>query len=152
MTIRQNLDRLLARLGMDGMIVFTRDGPDRCFGWPRFYSSEACRKCPVLHVVLNGWNPELRESAEYFHGTESSFREPGGVTPALQVSFHKTAPGHKVPYFVEMDIDLAAPDWRHPVRLLQHAAEVSWNAATGQKTDQERVAKLLDQRFREAGG
>lgn len=134
----ENITRVLRHLGLHTAIYISRVEEDRIFGWP--VGGDRLMR----HIVLNGWPADLRESAERFHGSAVSFREPG-VSPALQVVFHRSnAPEG---YFVEMDLDFHAPQWRRPWTLLQHGLEVARNAVTGGKTNQSKIARALDRRF-----
>ena len=83
-------------------------------------------------------------AAEFFHGTQYSFREPGGVIPAMQVSVHPTKDG-AWPYFFEIDFDYASPSGGVKSFFI-HTGEVI-AGFFGAKTNQERIAHLLKARL-----
>lgn len=143
--ITANVLRVLAHHGLADSVALTKAEDDRVFGW-------ATDSRLLESVVLNRWPMDLDNSAEHYHGTAISYREPGGVQPALQICVHSVRTGDEAnaegrKYFLEMDLDYAAPSIRHPISLLKHAVEVVANAVTHGKTDQIKIAAMLDRRF-----
>jgi len=136
-----NIRRLLAELGLAGTVVITREEADRVWGWP-------VASGLLDQVIQRGWTPDVGRAAEAMHGTKVSYREPGGVRPALQICFHPAGPDAPAPYFLELDIDEAAP-LGGPLSFLVHAKEVVVNTVLRRKTSQARIAKLLDKRFKQ---
>ena len=131
-TIESNLARILRHYGLADHVHLTMFEQDRAWGWAD----------PLLFnlIVAQGWDPSLRDIAEWEHGTKVSFREPRGVRPALQVCFHPFGES----YFVELDFDLASP-WG--LRgFWTHAWEVVGHWLTGSKTNQTRISAMLDKR------
>ena len=132
--IYDNVQRILRHYGLDKDVSITRTEPDRVFGW-------SCHSRILEFVIAHNWNPDDRVIAGAAHGTQYSFREPGGVRPALQICFHP----YIDKYFLEFDLDYASPAggfWS----FLTHAKEVVLNFLTRTKTDQEKIARLLDKR------
>jgi len=129
---------MLRYYGLDRHVSITKVETDRVFGWA--YDSKL-----LEFAISNGWNPDDRFSAGITHGTQFSFREPGGVRPALQVCFHPYHTPTTSSYFLEIDLDLASPagGWRS---FFIHAGEVIANLITRKKTDQDKIAKLLNKR------
>jgi hypothetical protein len=146
MTCLENVCRILVHLGLADSVTVTRCDAGRVWAWPLDQEGRA-NDLLLRHVVLSAWNVDIPEMAASMHGTRMSFREPRGVNPALQVCFHPAPPTHPADYFLELDIDFHAPDWRHPIGLLGHGIEVLKNWATRGKTDQEKLAVALDRRF-----
>lgn len=139
--VGNNVRRVLANLGLADSLTITRCDEDRVWAWP-------VGDVLLRHIVLNGWRMDVPEAADAMHGTGVSFREPGGVSPALQICFHPADPDSPAPYFLELDIDFHAPDWRHPIAVAGHGLEVFKNWVSGSKTDQGKIAAALDKRFR----
>jgi hypothetical protein len=133
-TAAENITRGLRAIGLDSLVVITRPDEDRVWGWPTGELEEYCK--------AHGWFTDPAFVAEHEHGAGTrSYREPYGCHPALQICFHPSPAGD----FVEIDYDYAAPV--DLAGLLEHGAEVLHNAVAGSKTDQQRVAALLDHRF-----
>lgn len=146
-TCLDNVRRILVHLGLADSITVTRSDADRVWAWPLDQEARA-NDLLMRHVVLGAWRMDVPELAGAMHGTQVSFREPKGVNPVLQVCFHPAPPGHPADYFLELDIDFHAPDWRHPIGLLGHGVEVLKNWASRGKTDQGKIAEALDKRFK----
>jgi hypothetical protein len=132
-TARANIERALAHLGLLSCVVITAEADDRVYGIPvdgslRRYVREA------------GWRKDPGDPSGLHDGALESWREPGAVIPALQVCFLKDGR-------VEIDLDIAAPLGGDVVSFVVHAAEIAWHWLTRSKTDQKRMAKLLDKRF-----
>jgi hypothetical protein len=139
-TAYDNIVRGLKALGLDDAVEITSLDEDRVWGWPvgsRLFA----------YMIQNKWNLDISAAADSFHGTKYSFREPGGVHPALQICYH----AHKEKPFVEIDFDLSAPNGGIG-SFFGHAWEVVSNTVLRRKTDQARVAKLLDKRFQASKG
>lgn len=136
-TSDQNVLRVLKHLGVERSIRITLVKADRVFGWP--VSDELLR-----HVVLNQWRQDPPADVQRMHGAFISFREPD-VRPALQVVLHRADNSDAWPYFVELDLDENAPvgAWGE----IRHGWELLRNAVTRRKTDQAKIAAMLDQRF-----
>lgn len=138
-TARTNIERVLRHLGLDSAIAITREEKDRVYGWP-------ITDTLMRRVVLEGWQPELKESAEFFHGSEISYREP--ASPGLQVVFHKPEePNPPAEYFIELDLDFHPPQIRKPWTFILHGLETGRNWITGKKTDPVAMSAALDKRF-----
>lgn len=143
-TIRDNVARLLKANGITGIDV-TEVEADRVFGFD--VERSALVHCMRYRGIL--WHEDLRGiELRKFHGKSAiaSFREL--TTPSLQIVFHAISdlsPGRRDCYFVELDVDHAAPT--DPVKLIVHGTEVLVNAFTRSKTDQvdmaQRIAKRL---------
>jgi hypothetical protein len=133
-SIRTNVERVLAHLGLLDVVVITEVEADRVYGWPvdgRLRS----------YVEASKWHKDIKVVTKHFHGNGVSFREPNGERPAMQIVFHSTPAGD----FVEMDLDKAAPV--DVVNGVIHLEEVAENALLHRKTDQAEIAELLDKRF-----
>lgn len=137
-TAALNISRVLHHLGLGKSVVITEAHEDRVFAWPVDDSL-------MRHVVLHEWPQDPKRSVEHYHGGRISFREPGGVRPALQAVFHPASEGSPWLYFVELDMDEAAPNTM--LGLIRHGWEVLRNTITGSKTDQAKIARMLDERF-----
>ena len=141
-TARENIERLLRHLGLEDAVVITRELEDRVFGWP-------VGDKLLTRMLAENWPRDPKRVSERFHGSSVAFREPGDPVPALQVVLHfhpeRTWPAR---YFVELDLDEGSP---YGLRgALRHAWQVIRNALTGGKTDQDRIARLLDRRLQRA--
>jgi hypothetical protein len=147
-TIATNVNRILRHYDLHTDVYITSSDIDRVWGWS--YDGKL-----LEFVITKDWNPDDRLVSKTGHGTQFSFREPGGVRPALQVCFHPVAsivdferPSDKVfknHYFLEIDFDYASPSggfWS----LLAHIAEVFTNFVTRRKTNQRKISKMLDKR------
>lgn len=139
MTIMENLRRWFRATGrgeMEQYVIITKEEKDRVWGWPT----------ADLVEMVKGWDSDPGELEEFFHGQGSvSFREPGGALPALQVVFHPEGVSNLLFGFVELDFDYASPlskNW-----FLHVFVEVPSNLLWKMKTNQDKVAKLLDRRF-----
>ena len=132
-TIKDNLGRILRHYGLESHVALTRYEEDRAWGWAggRLFDL----------IVAQGWDPDIGAVAQGLHGSKVAFREPRGVRPALQVCFHP----YKDAYYVELDFDYASPSGGF-TSFWVHTWEVLHNWWTGAKTNQAKVAKLLDKR------
>lgn len=135
MTIEQNVTRLLKFFGLAHDVFVSRVEEDRIFGWS---SGEL-----LTYMIRHDWNPDDSWAAKFAHGTKYSFREPGGVQPAMQVCIHPTP--DKKGYFVEIDFDFSAPSGGL-FSFVRHTGEVLENAITQTKTDQKKIARGLTKR------
>jgi len=137
MTITDNVERNLTALGIQGIDIFeTR--PDRVFAWD--HMADMAVECLINreHWMLDKWDP--------LHGksTRESFREK--TRPSMQVCFHACVNEENgARYFVEIDFDEAPPS--NPITILIHGKECLVNALTGHLTDQDDIARRLDERF-----
>lgn len=138
-TIRENVERLLAVLAVNGVEIF-EERPDRVFAWDR--NRELVVECAInrTHWMLDGWDP--------LHGKSlrESFREK--VRPSMQCCFHEISPlspSREDRYFVEIDFDQSAP--KDLVGIVIHGKEVLVNALTGGLTNQDDISRRLDTRF-----
>ena len=138
-TIVDNVIFWLKAHELQGSICITSNADDRCYAWPRGNQL-------LNYMVENGWNPDPNWAGELMHGTQYSFREPGGVHPAMQVCVHP-AIGKNPPYFFEIDFDLSSPAGGIG-DFFVHAGEVIIGLF-GSKTNQEKVAELLHERLKE---
>lgn len=132
-TARENIARVLAHLGLSDAVVITAEEADRVYAVPvdgtiRRYVREA------------GWTKDPTDPSALHDGALESWREPGAVIPALQVCFLRDGR-------MEMDLDIAAPLGGDVVSFVVHAAEVARHWLSRTKTDQKRMARLLDKRF-----
>jgi hypothetical protein len=139
-TALDNINRVLSHYGLRDNFVATDVRPDRVYGWP---TDDAI----LRHMVLNRWPADPGCVAQEEHGTAISYREPGGVHPALQACVHIAPPGYPWPYYLELDLDFHAPNIKHPFATIQHGGEVLHNLITHSTTDQAEIARLLDRRF-----
>lgn len=147
---KDNIQRVLTHLHLDNLISLTDaddpEHPDRVYGWP---IGPALRR----RLRQEGWahDPNLIAGAMHGEGSDS-YREPTGVHPALQIVFHPDpdynaqSDGGPQYEFAELDLDLSAPV--DVADTIGHAAEVLDNLMHSKKTDQEKIARLLDRRFR----
>lgn len=141
--VGENVRRMLRHYALAEAVWLTAELEDRVFGWPNGHDL-------LAFVIAERWNPDGRHAAALHHGTQFSYREPGGVRPALQCCFHAVASAGATEarqgrYFVELDFDYASPAggwWSFVI----HAGEVLTNVLTGAKTDQGRIARGLDRR------
>ena len=131
--VSSNVWRVLLHLGIAGYVVITKVDEDRVWGWADHRLLD--------YMVSHEWDPDERASALHIHGTKYGFREPGGVRPALQVLLHPSG----ARYFVEMDLDYASPSGGF-TSFLTHATEVIYNFVTRKKTNQDKIAALLNKR------
>ncbi len=151
-TAESNVLRHLAALrpGLEHSIIVIQDAawnkdPSRIYAWP---------VGTTLYDFCSKWDADRPEVASVLHGkTEASFREPGGVPAAMQVCFKPVRlpwsltpeyAGH--PVYCELD-----HDYRSPLSgfkgLFVHAGEFAWNKVTRSKTNQAKIARMLDERF-----
>lgn len=140
-TARDNILRVLRHYGWEFLINITEEGPYYVKAWPM---TDGLLK----NITLLDWPQDPNFASQYFHGTKVAFREPGDVSPALQVCFHPLFDRYdKIRcYFIEIDLDYHAP-----VGLkgkIRHGLEVLGHKILGKKTNQEKVAKMLDKRFK----
>lgn len=141
-TITDNVLRVLEHLGLAESLAITRAEEDRVYAWP--VNDELLRT-----AVLGEWYQDFKMVVEGYHGGRISFREPRGVRPSMQVVFHPAdSVGQPWPYFLEMDMDESAPTG--VLGKIRHGWEVLRNSTTRRKTDQQRIAELLDRRFQRA--
>lgn len=138
-TIRDNVERVLAALGIVG-IEITDERPDRVFGFDTRRELAAACSLRKDHWMTDAYDP--------LHGKSviKSCRE--RTTPSMQVCFHRVSdlsPSRRDWYFVEIDLDHAPPS--NPETILIHGEEVLVNALTHGLTDQDDMAKRLDARF-----
>jgi len=137
MTITENVRRLLKHWGLDSSVRITKAAVDRVYGWDD-------NGLLLKFVIANAWVPDNPAFSLAFHGAITSFREPGNVSPAMQVTFHPMSSAYATNYFVEIDLDYAAPTTIPG--FFKHAKEVISNVVTRRKTDQKKIAKLLTKR------
>jgi hypothetical protein len=144
-TIVDNVIRWLVAHQLTGSLVITSNAEDRCFAWPR--SNQF-----LEYMISHNWNPDMSWASEMMHGSQYSFREPGGLRPAMQVCLHPAQGKRDTPwpYFLEIDFDLSSPlsGFRG---FVGHAGEVITNLFSRKKTNQELVAGLLDERLKKEG-
>lgn len=140
-TIRQNVERMLAILGVTGVEIFDESRPDRVFAWDT--KRQMAVECMVNreHWMLDAYDP--------LHGksTRESFREK--TRPSMQCCFHEVSQVAGTAtdrYFLEIDFDEAPPS--NPETILIHAKEVIVNAITGHLTNQDDIARRLDERLK----
>jgi len=127
-------------LRISDYVILTLADRYRAFGWP---------VGGKLRKLTEKWDQDPFDIEEYLHGEGAqSFREPGGVFPAMQVNYFAGDPATGVE-FVEIDFDYASP-LADPISFLIHAGEFLWNWLGGNTTNQETVRKLLEWRFRRA--
>jgi len=138
MSILDNVNRILRHYGLDKDVAITKVEVDRAYGWA--YNSKL-----LEFVIAKNWNPDDRVSSKIHHGTQFSFREPGGVRPSLQIGFHPCDTAIAKYYFLEFDFDYASPAGGFK-SFLTHAREVVSNFFTRGKTDQTKVEQLLEKR------
>jgi hypothetical protein len=140
-TISTNVARILNVLGIQGVQIFDESRPDRVFAWDT--KRQMAVECLVnrTHWMLDFHDP--------LHGksTRESFREK--TRPSMQCCFHEisqiagTATDR---YFLELDFDEAPPS--NPETIFIHAKEVIVNALTGELTNQDDIARRLDERLK----
>jgi hypothetical protein len=138
-TARQNITRTLRYLGLLDAIEITSEAEDRIYA--RVVGGGA-----LVRRVLDPANPWTHDPSgcnKLHPGALESYREPGAVMPALQICFHPHG-------MVEIDLDLANPLGGDVVSAVVHAAEVFWHAIAGRKSNQQRIARMLDKRFKNA--
>jgi hypothetical protein len=139
-TCYDNVIRVLARLELAEWVKITRRDADQVWGWPIGPFLER-------HVRDTNWFHDPRVAAEHFHAREASaYREPDGPTPALHIIFFPGPDGYR---FAGMHLDKCAPV--DVVGAVGHLIEVVHNMRMGETTDQDAIARLLDQRFEHAG-
>jgi len=140
-TILTNVSRILRHYGLYTDVFITSEDIDRVWGW-------SLDGRVLEFVVAKNWNPDDRLISKVGHNTQFSFREPGGVRPALQICFHPAVnqeTSRKNHYFLEIDFDYASPSggfWS----LLAHIKEVFINFLTKRKTNQKKISRMLDKR------
>ncbi len=137
-TILSNLDLYFSLQGLRlaDYVTITLVEIDRAWGWP---------KDPLTHLT-SSWPRDPSDSAAHFHGIGTiSTREPGAVLPALQVCYH---PDQEHGIFAELDFDYAAPLGGDLTSFFTHAWEVVYHTLTRTKTNQARIARMLNKRFR----
>ena len=140
LTIRQNVERVLAVLGIEGVEIFDESRSDRVFAWDR--DSRMIQELMLNHQhwMLDRYDP--------LHGksTRESYRERD--RPSMQICIHEISQINKpdLPrYFLEIDFDEAPPS--NPITILIHGKEVLVNALTGHLTDQDDISRRLDARL-----
>jgi hypothetical protein len=132
-TAAQNITRALSTLGLMPGVEIIEAREDRVIA-----------QCtPIFQTYVRSYFTRDPGKPTLHPGAVESWREPGAVMPALQVCFLE---GDRA----EIDLDLAAPLGGDVASLVVHAAEVLWHWATRSKTDQVRIARMLDKRFKNA--
>lgn len=136
-----NIERMLRHLGLFESLEVCAVEEDRVWAWP--VDDRVLR-----HVVLGGWGKDNKQVAELNHGTRTAFREPGRVMPALQICFHPMLDGAETPwpYKLEIDFDQCSP-YNGPDHAVGHFLEWFQNKTLRRKTNQRKIAELLDKRL-----
>lgn len=140
-TIKENVLRILTHYGLQDSVVITLEMPDRVYAWP---TSDSLRD----FLISNKWDVSLDKITSINHGDGHSYREPGAVHPAMQIVLHPSKNRDATwPYWAEIDIDFWSPLGGDLVSLLGHTIEVAHNKIHHELTDQEKISRLLDERF-----
>lgn len=137
-SITRNVVAWLKHHNLFDAVKITRAEADRVFGWP-------VESRLLDYVVKNGWDSDPSWAALMQHGTKTSFREPNGVRPAMQVCFHTNHVDGEPRLFVEIDFDYASPSGGF-TSFLTHASEVVSNTVARTKTDQSKIEAMLKKR------
>lgn len=147
-TIRQNVERILKALGIEGVEIVD-EMPDRVNALDTLGQLRQHIRDHPEHWMKD---PTIfGRPLDPFHGSNvsGSYRERS--CPSLQFVTHPISqinnPG--IPCYDEMDVDFSPPD--SPLNFLRHTAEVGHNLITGETTDQDEVARLLAERFEKEG-
>lgn len=143
-----NVERVLRHLRLAGSVMITGLGPEA-----RYVQMVPLDFRLAEHVLLDGWPRDSGPGSKRFHpGCRSSFREPHGVSPNLQLYvFEDTAKprsGQHPAHWVGADLDMTAPNIMQPAKSIWHGVMVAWHKISGRTTDQAAIARALDRRFR----
>ena len=145
--ITDNVLRVLRYLGLEKHLAVEALGPDE-----RYVILRACDFMALEYMTVNGWSRDPGPVSRRMHGgSRCSFREPGGVRPALQMSqmwdgvtyLDGETPVH---YFLA-DLDAEAPNLTQPFQSIKHGIMALWHKVSGSKTDQRDIARMLDKRL-----
>ena len=139
----ENVNRILKYYDLEDSVSWTRCMGSSVFGWP--LNDRILRT-----IVLGRWPSDPAFTANHFHGTNLSFREPGAPSPCLQICIHRN-PDSDLGYFVEADVDHKSPLTPNPVKKIGHGIEVLDNTINQKVTDHAAIAKELDARFGKHG-
>lgn len=143
-TARENIERGLKAIGLAcyvGSIVEER--ADRIIAIPSPYlEDELKRRCEPGYAPDSCWKRDAVVSGSHGKGVRS-YREASGCHPAMQICFRKDGKIDVDYDYAAAGVDVVSASW--------HSWEFITNWLTGRKTDQRRVASLLDRRFPESG-
>ena len=135
-TARQNIERALRHTYLFDLVEVTGEAEDRIYAVPHFDAELLCGM---------GWTEDPKCVARKMHeGAVESYREPGAVMPALQITFLKDGK-------VDIDLDLAAPLGGDVASAVVHFCEVVWHKVSRTKSNQQRMAEWLNRRFPDDG-
>jgi hypothetical protein len=134
-TAYDNIMRGARALGIDHMFCVLSAGADRILGVP-YASPESISITPLETFCRAHWQ---RDAINTLHGPGvRSYREANGLHPAMQICFRPDG-------MVDIDYDYAAPV--DVVGAFWHWGEVLMNRLRRSKTNQKRIAAMLDKRF-----
>ena len=146
-TIRGNIERVLAELGIQGLVEIPDTArPDRLFFYDTLGELEKHMADHPEH-----WSEDF--IPDHFHGKSlrHSFRE--RLRPSMQCCEHEISlvnqqtlpPDQRHQWFWEIDFDEAGPNSLEGIFI--HGEEVFVNALTGDLTNQNDIAGKLDRRL-----
>lgn len=137
----------LGKYGLQDSVVITRIEGKQAFAWPARLKTGECDH-RLLHFALSSeWEADPSFASKAFHATSLAVREPW--RPSLQVAIHpnphylQPGPDAVCPdcwYFLELDLDWAAPSIKRPWDAVIHGVQVMVDKVRPHRAQQSEAA------------